>query len=278
MNAPKWLLESEVALHAVSQAAELYSSAREPVQAVREKESHRDVVTSWDLLMDKRVTELLRRHSPVIVSEEHRAADQVIGDDVFSHSWWMDPIDGTVNFALGLPLYGTSVAWMENSRFVVGAAVLPSIGELYFTYGDCGAFLNGRQLGHGERSANLGAALVGVTFSSAKVKGRVEPLRAREYELFGWVNDHSRGAVRLGSALVQLCYLAAGRVQAVYGAFAQGWDVGAGLALAGQAGLDVRYVREPDSTRYHFVAGHPPVVSELVSEFKARAVEGLNRL
>lgn len=278
MNTPKWLLESEVALHAISQAAEVYNSAREPVQAAREKETQRDLITAWDLLLDKRLTEALQRHDAPIVSEEQRAADQPIGDQVFRRSWWLDPIDGTVNFALGLPLYGTAVAWMEEGQFMVGAAVLPAMGELYFTYGDQGTFLNGRHVSSGPRMATLATSLVGVTFSSTKVAGRTTAARTHEYEMFGWVNDHARGAVRLGSALVQLCYLTAGRFHAVYGAFAQGWDVGAGLALAAHAGLEVRYRREPGTTRYHFVAGHSQVVNELVSEFKNRAVEGLNRL
>ena len=278
MKTPRWLPESQIALQAISQVAELFAGNRDATHAAREKETHRDLVTEWDLLVEKKVIKILQPHSPVIITEEQRAADQPISDETFRRSWWLDPIDGTVNFSLGLPMYGTSLAWMEDGRFVVGAALLPAQRELYFTYGDQGVLLNGRQVQLGEKAEHLGAALVGVTFSSPKVPGRTAQAREREYQLFGRINDQSRGAVRLGSALTQLCYLAVGRLQAVYGAFAQGWDVGAGLALAGQAGLEVRYVREPGTTRYHYVAGHPPVVAELASEFKNFNVQGLNRL
>jgi len=278
MNTPRWLPESQIALQAISQVAELFAGDRDSTHEVREKETHRDLVTAWDLLVEKRVIQILKDHSPVIITEEQRTADQPISDEMFHRSWWLDPIDGTVNFAFGLPMYGTSLAWMEDGRFVVGAALLPALRELYFTYGDQSVLLNGRQVQLGEKAEHLETALVGVTFSSNKVAGRSAQAREREYQLFGQINDKSRGTVRLGSALTQLCYLAVGRLQAAYGAFAQGWDVGAGLALSGQAGLEVRYVREPGTTRYHYVVGHPHVVAELADEFRKFNVRGLNRL
>lgn len=221
----------QAALEAVSAAEELLAG---PVDrtVVAAKGSRRELVTGLDLQLEKLLTERLSATGIAVVGEESFGPQSSF--DPAGETWLVDPIDGTVNFASGLPYYGVSVGLFSQGRFAAGAVSLPAFKELYFTYGagspaGTSAFLGGRRLR--AEPSRLDDALVGASFPS---RGP-----AQLYTLFGKVNERTRGVVRLGSAAAMICQVACGRLQAVYGFSAKAWDVAGGLAVARAAGCEL---------------------------------------
>lgn len=255
----RWEAEAELALKAVSTAAEIISE-RPDVGIITQKGSLRDIATDMDKGLETHITTLLRGSGHAVVGEEAQrdGVPKLTGGPF----WVVDPLDGTVNYVSGMPFYAISVGLVTGDarlQWPVGAVAVPSAKELYFTHGDGGAYLNGRRL-QVSHSSGLKSALVVASFSG----DRGDPaMRAVQFEVFGDVNDASRGALRLGSAATAIAYVAAGRLQAAYGFSAHVWDVGGGLAIAVQAGCKTLCMRQPNSLRVHYITGVPAVVDEL---------------
>lgn len=251
--------EAEFALRAVSLAGELTLDRPERLTTTA-KESARDIVTEVDLRAEKLIRAELAPLGHAIIAEESFDLEK----DRFPEEgtvFVVDPVDGTANYASGLSLYAVSVGLVQGGVCVAGAVAVPAHKELFFTHGDRGAYLNGRALKvRGE--GTLQSALVAVTFSGKQGEATK---RAREFSLFGKVNDASRGCLRLGSAAVNVCYVAAGRIQAAYGYNAKLWDVAGALALAAGSGCRVVIHRKPGSVMLDYVVGVPAVVEALTS-------------
>lgn len=260
MNTILWERESELALRAVALAAQhLQDSQGRSV--VSTKESFRDVVTEADRTVSRMIEGTLAASGLAILDEEASAAATRLPSG--SAFWAVDPIDGTANFASGLPFYGSSIGLCRGNDFLTGAVALPQMRELFFTHGDRGAFLNGKALQISD--ASLENCLLASSFSGTS-SDRTQ--RALQFEAFGALNEASRGALRLGSAATNLCFLAAGRLQVAYGFHAQVWDVAGGLAVAQQAGCVLRTGWLSGTTRLHYIAGAPTAVSQAESILK----------
>jgi myo-inositol-1(or 4)-monophosphatase len=222
---------------------------------IRTKESLRDIVTDFDTRIEKVIFEILQASGHKIIGEESFSGEfDTPGEPV----WVVDSIDGTANFVSGMPLYAASVGLCQNEKFLIGAVGLPATKELFFTHGDSAAFLNGKLLS--PTPTDMKNALIAVSFSGAKGE---EEFRRREFQLFGTINDSSRGCLRLGSAATNICYVALGRLQAAYGFQAQIWDVAAGLAIAERAGCQLHTMRRKNSTKIDYIVGAPDVVKEI---------------
>jgi myo-inositol-1(or 4)-monophosphatase len=148
--------------------------------------------------------------------------------------WVLDPLDGTVNYVFGIPLAATSLAMIENGRLVAGAVYNPFLNELYYAARGFGAYLNERRLRVHPVSYDEG--LHAVAFSN---RGESTTAREREFTLFRTVNDETRGCLRTGSAAMNLCYVAAGRLSGAWGIQGKAWDLAAGLLIAEEAGAAI---------------------------------------
>lgn len=242
--------ESLAALEAVSSAEELlHSPAGRPVIAT--KESRRDVVTHFDLLLERHISSVLAATGLPVVGEEAYARERFLPADT-STFWLVDPIDGTVNFTNGIPYFAISAGLWDGEDFRVGAVSLPAFKELFFTHGDEAAFLNGRRLD--VKPARLDEALVGAGFPARAGQDGQD-----QYEIFGRINEATRGCLRLGSAAALICLVACGRLQGAYGLGAKLWDVAGALAVAKRAGAEVRYRRYPGGPRIDYIAAAPGV-------------------
>ena len=260
----EWERESELALRAVSAVSDLLRHHPEKI-ITRVKKNPREVVTELDVAIEKQIMGILAASKyPVLGEETHSSTpDSPPPPPPF---WCVDPIDGTANYVGGVPLYAVSVGLFDG-HFVTGAVSLPAFKELYFTHHGR-AFLNGRLLQVAD--AALRSSLVVECFAAG---ANDERIRRGQYDLFGRINEASRGCLRLGSAAVSLCYLAAGRVQGVCGIANEIWDVAAGLAIAAQAGCRLYYHVVPNSTKVHYVVGTPTAVEEILPMCQA---SGLN--
>jgi myo-inositol-1(or 4)-monophosphatase len=246
----------KVGLSAVLEGARLAEAARGAV-AIAHKGSLRDIVTQADLDISRAVTEQLMAAGWAVISEEGVAPAPL--PEAF---WVIDPIDGTVNFTHGLPQYAISAGWIERGEFQLGVVCAPALDELYFTLSPARALLNGKPFSHNHRAWD--EALIAASFAA---KGE-----ASQYALFQQVNESTRGCLRTGSAALNLCWTATGRLQGAYGLKAKLWDVAGGLAIARAAGCEIAVRQQPGTLVLDYYVGSRDVVQQLVSLAQARGL------
>jgi myo-inositol-1(or 4)-monophosphatase len=145
----------------------------------------------------------------------------------------LDPIDGTTNFAHGLPVFCASLALEINGEAMVGAVYDPNRRELFTAQRDLGAWLNGAPLRVSSSETLLDSLLV-TGFHYSIHKDPEELLG-----LFGEFITRARAVRRLGSAAIDLCYVAAGRFDGFWEQKLQPWDVAAGALIVQEAGGQV---------------------------------------
>ena len=161
--------------------------------------------------------------------------------------WVFDPIDGTTNYAHGLPIYCASLGVEIDGRTAVAAVYDPSRRELFTAERGQGAFLNGSAI-HVSQAGSLVDALL-VTGFPYDVHQRVDELLA----VFGAFLGQARAVRRLGSAALDLCYVAAGRFDGFWEQRLKPWDVSAGALLVQEAGGSLTGM---DGSPFDPAAGH----------------------
>lgn len=144
--------------------------------------------------------------------------------------WVCDPIDGTTNFAHGVPLFCSTVALTVDGELEVGAVYDPLRDELFTARRGAGAFLNGARLTVSATDSLIDALLV--TGFPYTVHSDLEEMLG----LFGAFLARSRAVRRLGSAALDVCYVAAGRMEGFWEQGLNAWDIAAGVLLVREAG------------------------------------------
>ena len=144
--------------------------------------------------------------------------------------WVFDPLDGTTNYAHGLPIFCASLGLEVDGHAVVGAIYDPTRKELFTAERGHGAFLNGRRLAVSTTERLIDALLV--TGFPYDVHARADELVG----LFGAFLGHARAVRRLGSAALDLCYVAGGRFDGFWEQHLKPWDVAAGALVVEEAG------------------------------------------
>jgi len=192
-----------------------------------EKKGPIDLVTAADLAAEREFRGLIGRRFPdhVVLGEE--GAAPAAGA---SCRWIIDPLDGTTNFAHGLALFCVSIALEIDGRLDVAAVFDPVAEELFTAERGEGARLNGRRIGV-SRTGVLGDALLCTGFPYS-----VQQDPARAVDLFGVFLGRSRAVRRLGSAALDLCYVAAGRLDGFWERGLHPWDIAAGALIVDEAG------------------------------------------
>lgn len=149
------------------------------------------------------------------------------GDEL---NWIIDPLDGTTNYLYGIPCYCTSVALLKNGELVLGVIYDPELDACFTAEKGKGAFLNGKKITVSGQE-NIGHALLATGFPYDDAG------RQRAYlDILAEVNTHTRGIRRLGSAALDMAYVACGRFDAFYEYGLQPWDVAAGAIIVAEAG------------------------------------------
>ncbi|WP_439654198.1 inositol monophosphatase family protein [Streptacidiphilus anmyonensis] len=217
----------DVAVEAASRAGALLRDGRPADLGVAAtKSSAVDVVTEMDLAAEKLITELLA---------ERRPDDGLLGEEGASREgtsgvrWVIDPLDGTVNYLYGLPAWAVSIAAELDGEVVVGVVEVPPRGERVHAVRGQGAHLNGRAL-RVRTAPPMDRALIGTGF------GYLQQRRARQAEVLATLLPRVRDIRRGGSAAVDLCDVAAGRLDGYYERGLNPWDYSAGALIAAEAG------------------------------------------
>jgi myo-inositol-1(or 4)-monophosphatase len=163
------------------------------------------------------------------------------------YRWVFDPLDGTTNYAHGLPIFCSSLALEIDGRSAVAAIYDPTRRELFTAERDMGARVNGDPLQVSGTTTLIDALLVtGFPYDVHRGAGDL-------VDLFGEFLARARAVRRLGSAALDLCYVAAGRLDGFWEQHLKPWDVAAGALILEEAGGRITGI---DGTPFDAAAGH----------------------
>jgi myo-inositol-1(or 4)-monophosphatase len=221
----------DFALDTTRQAGGLLRGSFQRQHTVRSKTTAIDLVTEMDVASEQLIVDAIRAQYPdhAVLSEEGLGdLDRVL--DGVSSLWLVDPLDGTVNYAHGFPTWGVTLAYVEQGQVVVGVTYDPLLDEIYWAERGQGAWLNGQRMWVSSVS-RLGESLVATGFAYGRAS-----LEDNNLTEFGAVMPRVQGVRRAGSAILDLAYVAAGRLDAYWEMHLQPWDWAAGSLLVREAG------------------------------------------
>jgi myo-inositol-1(or 4)-monophosphatase len=185
-----------------------------------------DLVTVADRASEALIRDRLRQRWPSfdILGEEGGLQDT--GSD---YRWYVDPLDGTTNFAHGFPVFCVSMGLDYQGNRIAGVIYDPTRNELFAAEQGSGAYLNQQRI-HVSKTANLAECLVATGFPSHK--------RHKNPNIFFYhqISLHTHGVRRAGSAALDLCYVACGRLDGFWEFNLNSWDTAAGVVIIQEAG------------------------------------------
>ena len=213
----------------------LYKYRNENLNIKLKGSSFRDVVTEIDIASEHIILEELERSSRSFAYISEEEGDKRNDSSSF---WIIDPLDGTANYTSGLPLYGVSIAYVENYKLKSSVIYLPETNDLYFAEIDKGSFKNNKKL-QANISNKIEDSLLCITFPSM-FKDKDEKEYA--YKKYSELNFESKGVLRLGSSVYCLALLAENKLNAIVGFKAKIWDIAAGILICKEAGLKTNFL------------------------------------
>jgi len=209
------------------------------------KKGTTDLVTEVDLECERMCRDILAERFPAhdVLAEEGGAGER----HGSRWRWVFDPLDGTTNYAHGLPIFCASLGLEIDGRTAVGAVYDPSRRELFAAERGRGATLNGVRLRVSDTATLIDSLLVtGFPYGVQRGAGDL-------IGIFGSFLSQARAVRRLGSAALDLCYVATGRFEAFWEQHLKPWDVCAGALIVEEAGGRVTGM---DGTPFDAAAGH----------------------
>lgn len=216
----------EIALHAARAAGQVLMSKLGMALVVDHK-GEVDLVTDADRAAEKIIVDVLRgtfpRHDILAEEADYGAAGS-------SYRWIVDPLDGTTNFAHGLPWFAVSIALAIDGAIVLGVVYQPYSNELFVAEKGKGATLNGTPI-HVSRIAALDGALVATGFPYDRKQSAVNNL-----DHFSHFQQAAQACRRAGAASLDLANTAAGRIDGYWEMKLKPWDMAAGMLLVEEAG------------------------------------------
>ena len=219
----------EIAVDAAKTAGQILREMLE--SASSRMKAPKDLVTDADLAAQAAIEKRILSEFPAHFFLGEESATTQESWDVLSRKefcWVVDPLDGTVNYVHRLPSFAISIALMQNNRCVLGVVLDPMAGELFTAAEGKGAQLNGRPIRASSVSC-LEEAIVAVSFPPQVQRESIEIQQVIEVLLA------SQSVRRLGSAALNLCYVANGRLDAYWANSLKPWDVAAGALIAQEA-------------------------------------------
>jgi fructose-1,6-bisphosphatase/inositol monophosphatase family enzyme len=225
---------------------------------ISEKGRPEDFCTKVDIENETLITEGLLKVFPnhKIIGEESIGTGE-IPKLTKEHTWIIDPIDGTTNFSSGLPLTCVSVGLCMDGKPVLGVVYAPMTDELYLAVSGYGAYRNGVQLAKRQESQkSLVDSIVCFEMGYAREKSASD----KELEALRRIVENGyRSLKSLGSGVLDLCYVATGRLDVVYAGLNEGsswkpWDYCAGLVIVKEVGCAIESIDQAPGGEFHIYA------------------------
>ncbi|MBU3678782.1 MAG: inositol monophosphatase [Candidatus Kapabacteria bacterium] len=221
----KQLLES--ALEAAHLAGELLRLGFNSAKSISSKEGRHNLVTEFDLASETRIMEVLRHRTPgsTMLTEEsglHAGSGDLV--------WVIDPLDGTVNFAHGIPIFCVSIAAVVSGEIIAGVIHQPLTNETFTSVRGQGSLANNRRMQVSETDSLSDSILV--TGFPYNVENN--PLQC--IDQFARIVGTGLPIRRLGSAALDLAYVADGRFDGYWEVALHPWDMAAGVLMVTEAG------------------------------------------
>lgn len=222
------------------------------------------------------VTEIDKKTEDHLISRIHNMhpQDAITGEESGTHKgngsgeWLIDPLDGTVNYAHGIPIFSVSIAYALNGKVELGVVYDPMQDECFSAVRGKGAYLNGQPMQVSKVQKMIGAMLcTGFPYD-------VHTSKDNNLDYFSGFVLKSQGVRRLGSAALDLCYVAAGRLDGFWELSINAWDIAAGMLCVEEAGGVVTYMSGKPIELvppYSIVASTPvlhPMMMEIIEEVR----------
>jgi len=219
-----------------------------------------DLVTEADRASEKLVVERLRTHFPAhgIVAEEGGGHDSPS-----DYRWYVDPLDGTTNFAHGFPVFNVTLGLEHAGEMVAGVVYDPIRQEMFSAERGAGAYLNNRRI-HVSAARRLDDSLSSTGFPSRKRHFNVN------IHFYHQMAMASHGVRRTGSAALDLAYVACGRLDAFWEFGLKPWDMAAGNLLVCEAGgtvSDMRGAAHSVAASDHLLADNGALHEQILTLF-----------
>ncbi|MDQ3911350.1 MAG: inositol monophosphatase [Actinomycetota bacterium] len=256
--------ELEVAVAAAKEAGEILQNSFGQQQQIRYK-GEVDLVTEVDEQAEQAIRNSLQEVFPTygMLAEESGGLTGEI-----DARWIIDPLDGTTNYAHGLPIFATSIALERAGEVVVGVVHDPMAKEMYAAERGGGATLNGQDIQVSDTDELIRALLAtGFPYDRQDMTATLD--------LFGRFAVLTQSTRRLGSAALDACYVAAGRLDGYYERGIKAWDIAAGVLILEEAGGKVTDYRgrEVDLEGGEVVASNSllhPALTSVTSKYSVR--------
>jgi myo-inositol-1(or 4)-monophosphatase len=219
--------ELRVAIEAARRAGDLLRRELRGPRRIAFKGTPTNLVTEMDARAEALIVEALRAAFPddALLAEEGGSAAGRSG-----RRWIIDPLDGTTNYAHGIPIFAVSIALETGGRVGVGVVYDPNHGELFTAERGAGAFVNGERLAVSSAASLDGSLLcTGFPYDVRETPHN----NFRQYTTFSL---RTQGVRRMGSAVIYLAYVAAGRLDGYWELRLGPWDAAAGSLLVEEAG------------------------------------------
>ena len=187
-----------------------------------------NIVTDMDHASEEMIVKAIRKEFPdhAIVAEESGLS----GDS--PHKWYIDPIDGTTNFAHGFPIWAVTLAYEAHGKIQAGATYAPMLGDLYWAHRGGGAFRNGNRL-HVTKTTRVEHSLLCTGFSYLLEYRKVNLRYFSEFLM------KAQAIRRVGAASLDLCWTAAGAFDGFWEMRLGPWDMAAGIVILEEAGAKI---------------------------------------
>ncbi len=247
------------------QAGLILSMGFERPHEIREK-GFQDVVTEIDRKSEQFILAQIMANYPghAVLTEE--SGFHGTDSEAPEHVWYIDPLDGTMNFAHNLPYFCVSIGYAYQDELLMGAIYDPLLRECWYAEKGKGAFCNGVRIQAGLQE-NPKNALLATGFNMKHVE-----LGRDNFPIFQRFMQETSGVRRMGSAALEIAYVASGRLDGMWELHLSAWDVAAGFVIAREAGVTVSdFLGDPDCFRkpYEFVMANPKLHAWMLNELQS---------
>ncbi len=218
----------ELAKELAKKAGGLLFDMRNEEMDTKTKSSSCDLVTNADFCSQNLVTSTIEMNFP---EDSMLSEESFVKNGSSGWTWIIDPLDGTTNYAHGMPIYCVSIAAYKDGHPMIGAVYDPNRRELFDAMHENGVFLNGKRVGCSKReSLNVSMLATGFPYDKSK---DLKNNNIKHFTAF-LINTHA--VRRLGSAALDLCYVGAGKLDGFWELKLRPWDIAAGALMVKEGG------------------------------------------